>query len=330
MATTDWWNDNYIIRRPLRVIPSSRGDEVWGVVSLSAVDFEEVEGPLLDVSSYNTETKQFEEELYYINNAENFTYGTNKNKYRSDHRDLVVAYYNADAATPGWEVLNTHVTTDVSFNDIRLSERNIIFKLKDDHRERGIDDNYYLYMSNPKLIDAAIVAPDSELHYASNLTEAVPGSKYITMTRPQQHWVDGYSDTVNAKLFFDIHTNNDFTVTFRKGPNRGIVEYYYQPPSLVEIIKDFFVPPSALPNSYAKTRLDLYSASEGDLVETISNQNLEERTLIINVTGDKNPASSGIGVELNKITYNQLLLVDNLGEEINENAGTKSTYSVGK
>lgn len=286
----DWWNSNYKIRRKLHITPTGTQSDYYGTFKLPPVN------PL---------NRDFKIRV-------------------TDSEDLEVI---AKGSESNFVVLPREIEIKETANNISID---VNFKLPEELSKGNYE--YYLYYTNPRLLEAPEFRPSylgnffekpgdiglfesdtselpledpeviAELTYDRLDQEAFPGSSFnYTVTRPSQDWKNGISNIVGARAQFYFY-GSSFRIYGIKSNIGGIAD--------IKVYRDELVD---------QLEVDTYDADmfEDILYEYISSD-YDKLSVVITVTGNKNPASSGTLIQLTKAKYRGFALCELGKEEIYE------------
>lgn len=219
-------------------------------------------------------------------------------KARSDFEDIEVIWEDINAIPPLLYRVSRNITYDIPNKRIIIIF-NTIFPIT------GVDNSYFIYMSNPTL-DNQGVRPT----YVSSLyvTTATPQNGGIMFSRITEDWLDGESNVVNARAAISF-TGLNARLTVETGPNRGIIELRV--------------------DNNDPTYVDTYNASVGEAVifEAL-NLTPDKHYVRMRVTGNKSPNATDFSIKLTRVEYSLYVEAIDLGEEIFSQTGAK-TYMIG-
>lgn len=199
---------------------------------------------------------------------------------RSDFEDVEIIYMSDDA-TPTVIQLGRTVTVDTE-NDV-LKVR---FALYTDITDVSTK-NYFVYYGNP---DATQQASRPAISFDDWPLVVNHDSPYIAYSRPREHWVNGVSETTDARASLTFY-GSDLRIIAHKGNSYGIMEVQIDEGPITEV--------------------DLYSLTEGESeVYVINDLDISTHKLRIRVSGRKNPVSLSTKVKVSRIEYIRLYNVD--------------------
>lgn len=209
----------------------------------------------------------------------------NSNKLRSDLADIQVLYIDRNLATPSWVPIPRNVY---------LADTGVYIQFNAVEKITTPSLEYYVYMGNPTLSNTPVVDQYVPADYIID-TSAASGLG-LTYTRPNDDWVNGISQTVNAKATF-VFYGVKARLAVQCGPDRGIIE--------IQV------------DNNAPFLYDCYRTTESqEYAWTASNLLLGKHYVRMRATGDKNPSSSDSQIEIVKFMYSRYTQGIDGGEEI--------------
>ena len=215
------------------------------------------------------------------------------NKVRPDFEDIEVVFWDPDLEE---NVLIPRLVS-TSGEDIHVKFNSVT---NIEEPELG----YYIYMANPSLSngqDRGLYEPAD--YVIDTSTNSGVG---LSFTKPTEDWVDGLSQTSNAKATFSFFGVNA-RVIVQKGPDRGLLEVRVDQSTPIII--------------------DTYSSTYTDqVVFTTSGLDLGRHSIRMRVLGDKNESSNGTQIKIVKVQYSKYVLATDLGEELNPVLSTRRIF----
>jgi hypothetical protein len=269
----DWFDTNYGFRRLLSIIPPT-------------LDVIEEGWPL---------TVMIEKDLWH-----------SMNKLRIDDLDVRIVYIDPDIAATPVQIAIPHKLVYPT-DEEHMMMLHVVFNAEKEimalEATPSMNMDYYLYYSNPKLVNHATL-PFSDSDFIIELTP--DNYNYsLTFSRPNEHWIGGTSDKINAK--FNLHFYGvNVMLTMMTGPDRGIVE----------IILDEQEP----------LYIDTYNAIDLEQVVYMTSHDLSPdfHDISCRVTGDKNPTSGSYSLEFVSFSYSIFVEAMQGSEEVLTTSSTNN------
>lgn len=218
-----------------------------------------------------------------------YTLKDHRKSLQPGYTDILVVYSTADA-TPVNTVLDRTVTANT---DGSLTiQWNLVNAL-----QPNLPDPGYYYVYEACSTAAHVIAPPSSYTYSPwPIQEGNSGSN-ISYTRPGDYWLNGVTSKVGATARISFY-GTAIQVESNTGPDFGTMEVQLdgQGPQIV----------------------DLYSVARQSNTVIFSAQSLDStyHTIKIMATGQANPASNGVSVNISGFNLVKYLDVQDLGEEV--------------
>lgn len=209
-------------------------------------------------------------------------------KVRQDFEDIEVLYMNSPIPED-WTVLGRLITSEAGFYRI---DTELSFALSAESVNYG---RLFVYYGNPNLYNQPVRPFYS---YDSWPLTANYNSEFIAYTKPGIDWIDGVSETKNAKATFSFWGSQArlYMVT---GPDKGIAE--------VQLDEGDWVP------------YDTYDSVTGSsLVYEVTGLESGKHQIKVRVSGAKRASSSSSKIELDYFSYRNHSIYTDVKEEHDE------------